>query len=164
MSILGSDGTDPEEASGLLQPEDTLDFRQGVADVLDTGWSPPERPWGVTEWGTTAREESLGESLEGRLAREVPEPLEDDGDGLGDASDTDGELLDEEVGGRRAGRLVESDTMWGDIEPELRASDVGIDGAAASAEEAAMHIVEDTDSDTGPGTDTDEVGSGRPWN
>ena len=146
-SVFGSDGTDPEEASGVLEPEDTLDYREGVADVLDTGWSPPERPWAVNDWGTTESEESAGESLSGRLARELPEATEDDGDGLGDTSDTDGELIDGEVGGRRAGRLVESEDTWGDVEPELHATDVGIDGASASAEEAAVHVVEGRDED-----------------
>ena len=141
-SLFGSDGTDPEEASGVLQPEDTLDNGTGVPDVLDTGWSPPDRPWAVNDWGTTEAEETAGESLAGRLAREVPDGAGDDGDGLGDASDTDGELLDDEVGGRRSGRLVESEATWGDVEPELYAMDVGIDGASASAEEAAVHVVD----------------------
>jgi hypothetical protein len=141
-SIFGSDGTDPEEASGVLQPEDTLDYRPGVTDVLDTGWSPPERPWAVNDWGTTESEELSGESLAGRLARELPESTGEDGDGLGDASDTDGELIDDEVGDRRAGRLLESEAGWGDVEPELYATDVGIDGASASAEEAAVHVVD----------------------
>jgi hypothetical protein len=144
-SVFGSDGTDPEEATGVLEPADTLDYREGVADVLDTGWSPPERPWAVNDWGTTESEESAGESLTGRLAREIPEAADDDGDGLGDASDTDGELRDDEVGGRRAGRLVESDDTWGDVEPELYARDVGIDGASASAEEAAVHVIDGRD-------------------
>jgi hypothetical protein len=145
MSIFGSDGTDPEEASGLLQPADTLDYQGGVADVLDTGWSPPERPWAVNDWGTTEREELVGESLGGRLARELPENQDFYGDGLGDASDTDGELVDDEVGNRRAGRLVETEAVWGDTEPELHAYDVGVDGAGASAEEAAVHVVGDRD-------------------
>ena len=102
--IYGTDGTDPEEASGLLEPEDTLEDLHGVRDVLDTGWSPPERPWAVNDWGTTEAEESAGESLDGRLARELPDSVEDEGDGLGDSSDTDGELLDDEVGDVRAGR------------------------------------------------------------
>lgn len=119
----GIDGTDPDE---------------------DAGWSPPERPWGVGAWGTTVREESAGEGLRGRLSRELPDGDDDEaGDGLGDTSDTDGELLDDEVGGRRAGRLVEDDGAWDDEEPELHASDVGIDTGAASAEEGAVHVVPD---------------------
>jgi hypothetical protein len=143
---FGTDGTDPEEASGVLEPQDTLE-ELSVADVLDTGWSPAERPWAVTDWGTTEREELAGESLAGRLAREVPEQQQVEGDGLGDASDTDGELIDDEVGGRRAGRLVETLERWGDVEPELHALDVGIDSGAASAEEAAVHVVPEGDED-----------------
>jgi hypothetical protein len=46
------------------------------------------------------------------------------------------------VGDVRAGRLVEADEgTWDDVEPELYAVDRGIDAAAASAEEAAVHVV-----------------------
>ncbi|MCW2633219.1 MAG: hypothetical protein JWR88_2181 [Pseudonocardia sp.] len=134
-----SDGND----SGLLEPEDSLDDR-GVADALDEGYSPAERPWAVDDFGVTPREEADGEGLDGRLARELPDEEAADDDGLGDASDTDGELLDDQVGSGRAGRLVESDQ--GDVrddDEELYATDVGVDGAAASAEEAAIHIVSD---------------------
>jgi hypothetical protein len=144
--LYGTDGTDPEEASGLLEAEDTLDGARGVRDVLDTGWSPPERPWAVNDWGTTEAEESAGESLAGRLARELPDGAADDGDGLGDTSDTDGELLDDEVGDARAGRLVDADDgATEDTDDELWAQDEGIDGAAASAEEAAVHVIPDRD-------------------
>ena len=144
--IYGTDGTDPEEATGVLEAEDTLEDSGGVRDVLDTGWSPPERPWAVNDWGTTEAEEEAGESLDGRLARELPDQLDDEGDGLGDASDTDGELLDDEVGDRRAGRLVDADDGGTtDTDNELYARDEGIDGAAASAEEAAVHVVRDRD-------------------
>jgi hypothetical protein len=130
-----------EDDSGLLQPEDTLDDR-GVPDVLDEGYSPPERPLAVDDWGTTAREEAQDEDLDDRLARERPDVDADDGDGLGDAPDTDGELWDGEVGEARAGRLVASDEGGGpDDDDELFAVDVGVDGAAASAEEAAVHVV-----------------------
>src|SRR3954447_24439428 len=133
-----TDGTDPEEASGLLDASESLEDLDGVDDVLDTGWSPAERPWAVDDWGTTEREESTGESLTGRLAREVPEGEAPEGDGLGDVTDTDGELIDEEVGDRRAGRLLEGDGGWSDVEPELYALDTGIDSGAFSAEEAAL--------------------------
>lgn len=125
--------------NGLLDPEDTLEDR----DPLDEGYSPPEKPWAVNDWGTTSREEASGESLDGRLAREVADLSDDDGDGLGDATDTDGELLDDEVGTYRAGRLVATDEGFGaDTDEELYASDIGIDGGAASAEEAAIHVIE----------------------
>jgi hypothetical protein len=144
--IHGTDGTDPEEASGVLAAEDTLEDLHGVRDVLDTGWSPPERPWAVHDWGTTEAEESAGESLDGRLARELRDSDPDDGDGLGDASDTDGELIDDEVGDERAGRLVDAhDGGTADTDDELYARDAGIDGAGASAEEAAVHVVRSRD-------------------
>jgi hypothetical protein len=144
--IYGTDGTDPEEASGVLEPEDTLVDSHGVRDVLDTGWSPAERPWAVDDWGTTEAEEAAGESLDRRLARELPDEVTDVSDGLGDASDTDGELLDDEVGDERAGRLVDADDGGTtDTDDELYAWDAGIDGAAASAEEAAVHVVRERD-------------------
>ncbi|MFI6724940.1 DUF5709 domain-containing protein [Streptomyces sp. R-74717] len=143
---MGDDVYQPQqpEASDLteqLDIEDTLDNRVGLTDLLDEGYSPPERPWAVEDLGTTAAEQHSGEPLEGRLARELPDVTEADGDDLGDLSDGDGELWDAEVGTLRAGRL----TRQLDInEPDtLAAEDVGIDGAAASAEEAAMHVVPD---------------------
>jgi hypothetical protein len=132
-----------------LDAADTLDVT-GVADPLDEGYSPAERPWAVDDWGTTAREEATGESLDGRLSRELPDvgPL-DDGDGLGDATDSDGELIDNEVGGARSGRLVSESYVADDAAsvggPEWVAVDVGIDGAGASAEEAAVHVIGDPD-------------------
>jgi hypothetical protein len=138
--------TDPDEwdqESGQLGSEDTLDDR-GVADPLDEGVSPAERPWIGDGWGVTAREEATGESLDGRLARELPDGVDDDGDGLGDASDTDGELWDDEVGEVRAGRLLARDEG---PDADLWASDAGVDGAGATAEEAAMHIVGDQEDD-----------------
>jgi Family of unknown function (DUF5709) len=120
-----------------LDAQDTLDDTR-VGDPLDEGYSPAEKPWAVDDWGTTERETAEGESLTGRLARELPDFGASDlaDDGLGDQYDTDGELRDAEVGDRRSGRLAELGT-------DLAASDVGIDGAGASAEEAAVHIVPD---------------------
>ena len=49
----------------------------------------------------------------------------------------------------RAGRLIADDEGFGpDQQADLVALDAGIDAAGASAEEAAMHVVEDPD---GPG-------------
>ena len=64
----------------------------------------------------------------------MPEDADDEGDGLGDTSDTDGELIDDEVGDVRAGRLVDADDGGSsDTDDEMYARDAGIDGAAASA-------------------------------
>lgn len=131
--------TDPDDRSeelDQLQPEDTLVDR-GVDDVLDEGYSPAER-WSPGEgFGTTAEEALQGETLEQRLAQEEPEP-----DPL---ADENLEILDDgEVGAVRSGRLVDPGGGSGeDVVSELYGEDVGIDGAAASAEEAAVHLIED---------------------
>jgi hypothetical protein len=146
MSTDDSDSTDGVDIdSGLLQPEDSLDDR-GVLDVLDEGYSPPDRAWELNDSGLTAREAAEHESLNGRLARELPDIMIPDGDGLGDASDTDGELYDNEAGTARSGRLIDVEAT-GEIDDfaYLYAVDIGRDGGAASAEEAAVHIVRDED-------------------
>lgn len=141
--VYQPDASDQREDTGVLDAEDTLEY-DGVDDPLDRGWSPPERPWAVEHSGVTAAERHAGETLDQRLAEEQPDLAAPDGDGLGDAADTDGELLDNEVGAARSGRLVAPDEgAHEDEEAALVATDVGIDGAAASAEEAAMHIVDE---------------------
>ncbi|KUN78128.1 DUF5709 domain-containing protein [Streptomyces griseoruber] len=141
--VYQPDASDIQEDSGLLDAEDTL-VDDGVSDPLDRGWSPPERPWAVEHNGVTAAERRQGETLDQRLAEELPDLPVPDGDGLGDCDGTDGELLDNEVGAARSGRLVAPDEgAHEDEESAMVASDVGIDGAAASAEEAAMHIVDE---------------------
>ena len=103
-------------------------------------------------WGLTAREARTHESLARRLAREVPDVTDQwDGDGIGDSADSDGELIDDQVGDMRAGRLVAFDVDPTDPGTDYLAHDVGIDGGAASAEEAAMHIVVDEDTSAGEG-------------
>lgn len=114
--------------SDQMQPEDTLDDR-GVDDVLDEGYSPPDRE-------PKRRDEA--DTLDERLSDEEPEVW--DGD---DAPETEN-LDDHEVGDRRAGRLMAPDEGTGeDVDSEMYAEDEGIDGAGASAEEAAMHIIDE---------------------
>jgi hypothetical protein len=135
----GLDGVDTD--SGVLEPGESLDNR-GVEDVLDEGYSPPERPWELNDYGLTAREAAEHEPLAARLRREIPDIMVDPGDGIGDALDTDGEPYDDEVGMARAGRLVDV-TPAGEVDDYayLTAVDIGRDGGAASAEEAAVHLV-----------------------
>lgn len=141
--VYQPDASDQREDTGLLDAEDTLES-DGVDDPLDRGWSPPDRPLAVEHTGVTAAERHQGETLDQRLAEEQPDLAAPDGDGLGDAEGTDGELLDNEVGALRSGRLVAPDEgAHEDEESALVATDVGIDGAAASAEEAAIHIVDE---------------------
>jgi len=134
------DDTGLEQSENLdqRQPEDTLVDR-GVDDVLDEGYSPPEN-WGPGEgFGSTASETEQGESLDQRVSQEEPDP--------DPYADEDAQApVDDEVGDDRSGRLVDPDEGSGeDTEKDLVGDDVGIDGAAASAEEAAVHVVPDDD-------------------
>ncbi|MCV7177429.1 DUF5709 domain-containing protein [Mycolicibacterium sphagni] len=145
------DSTDTGEYSidddNQLQPEDTLVDR-GVDDILDEGISPPERPYARTNLdhpGPETLDELLAEEEPDPVARlnNVLDELNDDG------SEQESEFPeDDEVGRARSGRLVASNEGFGeDDDSELFASDVGIDGGAASAEEAAMHVIDDEDED-----------------
>ncbi|MCT2593224.1 DUF5709 domain-containing protein [Streptomyces sp. N2-109] len=184
----GDDVYQPDEAevqddAGVLEPEDTLVDR-GVSSSLDEGYSPPEKPLAVENYGTTAAEQHEGEPLEDRLSREtldvgetayrsgvpggaegedewatedlidagaVDENVVDD-EMIDETTDIDGmtardeptdeEILDADMKGQRAGRLVAPDEgAHADEEKDAVAEDVGIAGSAASAEEAGMHIV-----------------------
>ncbi|MFI6931149.1 DUF5709 domain-containing protein [Streptomyces sp. NPDC050287] len=139
--VYQPDGSEVQDDAGLLDASDTLDYRTGE-EALDEGYSPPEKPWGVQHTGVTAAERQRGETLDERLSEEIPDTAVPDGDGLGDTWDTDGELIDDEVGDERAGRLVAPDEGSHETtESELIASDMGLDGAGASAEEAAIHVI-----------------------
>jgi hypothetical protein len=118
-----------------LQPEDTLDDR-GVEDVLDEGYSPPERET------DHLRHPEGGESLAERLDEEEPEVW------ARAEEEADADILDGDVGGevgeRRTGRLMAPDEgSHEDVDSDLVAEDEGIDGAGASAEEAAVHTIEE---------------------
>jgi len=128
---------------GLLPPEESLDPDELGDDFEAAGFSPLERRSGNLSWGLTEREARTSEPLSARLARELPEETDGlDGDGIGDAADTDGEIIDDQVGSRRAGRLIWAGSDDGfDAVGDYTARDVGIDGGAASAEEAAIHVV-----------------------
>lgn len=94
---------DIHEDTGVLDPEDTLEYQDARDDdALDEGFSPPQRPLVVEDTGTTDREQHAGESLEQRLARERPDPQPPPDEG-GDFADAAGELLDLEAGGSSSG-------------------------------------------------------------
>jgi hypothetical protein len=161
------DSTDNESYHGYsvddeTQPQgegDSLVDDRGLAEPLDEGYSPPEKWSAAQGFGNTPLEESQGESLDQRVEQEIAEPdpyeraeeeaergdlgplvAEDSADGEAVQADLEGE------GGNRAGRLVaEDEGVRTDTEKDLVAEDVGIDGAAAGAEEAAVHVVEDPD-------------------
>src|SRR3546814_13041872 len=118
-----------------LQPQDSLDDR-GVDDVLDEGFSPPERPRGVTAKGVTPLEEIEGETLDERLAQEEPDVFEQV-DAERDAEVLDGPVSGE-VGDERSGRLIAPDQGLGEaVTSALIDEAAGIEVAGAHAEEAA---------------------------
>ena len=143
----------PHESQDLedYEVEDASDTLEGNPgdDPLDRGVAPPERWSAGMRFGTTAEEQEEGESLDQLLAEEEPdEPWYTD---EGEPADIGGEDVDgllDDGPDPRAGRLAPEDKgSWPD--GDLVARDVGVDGAAASAEEAAVHVVDD-DTDTRP--------------
>ena len=104
---------DQEGEEPVLDSADTLETDDPEADPLDTGVVPPER----------GRDPDERESLEDQLAEEEPDLTPYGYDG---ADPT------------RSGRLVAEN----DPDGEELADDVGIDGGAATAEEAAMHDID----------------------
>jgi len=138
----GSDEWDDIEDDGVLDASDTLNDDR-VSDPLDVGIAPADRWHGANRFGTTAAEQRAGEPLDLRLAEEEPDvdPYAAAFD-CGSASDEDEDELTRRGYDRepRAGRLVADDDR-GDV--DAVAADVGIDGGAASAEEAAVHVVDD---------------------
>lgn len=118
-----------ETAESLVGPADGN-------DAVDAGYSPPDRPYALDDDEVTVAGQAAGETLDERLAREVPEQVPVDVD--------------------RAGRLADAEQL-GVMErtDSVEGQDVGIDGGAATAEEAAVHVV---DPDLDPlGADVDSV-------
>jgi hypothetical protein len=112
-----------------LDTSDTLVGPAGDVDALDAGYSPPDRPYALDDDELTVAGQRAGDTLDERLAREQPEEMPVD-------IDRAGRLADPE----QTGAMDRSDTLEG--------QDVGIDGGAASAEEAAVHVVDlGTDAD-----------------
>ena len=139
----------------VLDASDTLDGDPGD-DPLDRGVAAPQRWSAAIRHSATAAEQQAGESLDELLAEEEPDVADEmDDEPIGDPAadedagdeDVDGLLLDDGPD-PRAGRLVaEDEGAHPDEEADLVARDTGIDGGAATAEEAAMHIVDDDDTD-----------------
>jgi hypothetical protein len=118
----GGDQIDPSES---LTGDDT-------EDPLDAGYVPPDREPQATRYGTTAEEQFEGESWEHRLAEEEPDVAAASEDWFDDEPD------------QRAGRLVAPDEgAHPDVDEDAIADDVGRDGYASTAEEAAIHIQDD---------------------
>lgn len=101
-------------------------------EIMQTGYNPPDREPHNLRDAPTPFEEREGESLDQRLSEEEPDISADDPD-RADAQP-------------RAGRLVAPDEgAHADEEADEVATDVGPAGYASSAEEAAMHLVDDSE-------------------
>ena len=147
----------------VLDSGDTLDDAPGD-DPLDRGVAPPQRWSAGMRFGTTAAEEEAGESLDQHLAEEEPDTGADDWGDDEDLdeqrADVDDEVADQDLDGLllddgpdpRSGRLLAADAddpdgVYADTSPDLVATDAGIDGGGATAEESAMHTVDEDDYD-----------------
>lgn len=135
----------PEESEQLdqLQGDETL-INRGVDDVLDEGYIAPDH-WSPAEgYGNTPAEMLRGETLDQRVAQEEPEREPDDASWNPDHEQR-------EVGSRRAGRLVDGNHGYAgrhDEQTESIAEEVGLAGGAASAEEAAMYVIDEDEIDS----------------
>ncbi|SDP73975.1 hypothetical protein SAMN04489867_3694 [Pedococcus dokdonensis] len=158
-----------EDDLGSISIDDATDAGSAQDELLDSSegdnepWSPPDSQPRNTEWGTTAAEQAQEESIEQRIRQEEPDPdsaygAPDNESGLdadprvgGDDPDSidaaDDFLGDAEVGAARAGSLTDPDEgAREDVDSEMvgeESSDSPGDGGGLSAEEQAMHIVED---------------------
>jgi len=136
----------------VLDGSDTLDGNPGD-DPLDRGVAAPDRWSAGLRYALRGEEDA--ESLDELLAEEEPDVLDDADDDSWDENATGqevGRLSRYEGTEPRAGRLVAppedtddiGDTLVDSEDSEV-ARDAGIDGGGASAEEAAVHIIDDED-------------------
>jgi hypothetical protein len=139
----------------VLDSSDTLAGPPGD-DPLDRGVATPERWSAPIRSGGTAEEQEEGESLDDLLAEEEPDvgtagyddEFEDPDENAPD-DDVRRALLDNGAD-PRAGRLVAEDEEYDDNldAGESVGYDAGIDTGAATAEEAAVHTLDDDDPDS----------------
>lgn len=139
MSSRIGEPSDPFEDEGQASAEPGLAGKRITGDPQDDLPVAGEQPLAVDDYGTTALEQSLGEPLDVRLAREEPELLEtappvvSDREGIDNPYPADRE--------EQVGRIVQNDEgARDDTETDMVAIDVGTDQGGFSAEERAMHI------------------------
>ena len=138
---------------------DTLEGNPGD-DPLDRGVAAPDRWSAGTRYALAGEEDS--ESLDELLAEEEPDETVDDDEESWDENETGADvtrLERDDDPDARAGRLAATEAdVYGDNDSDVRAvqdgellaTDTGIDGGGASAEEAAVHVIDD------PADDEDE--------
>jgi hypothetical protein len=137
MTTRFPEPADPFEEEGLATPDPDLGKTRMTGDVQDDPAVPAETPIAADDYGTTVLEQSEGEPLDGRLARELP-----DMDAVTSANDESDEAADPfPEADERVGRLVQPDEgTHADTESDAVATSVGTDLGGFSAEERAMHI------------------------
>jgi hypothetical protein len=129
---------DPQDHAEALDEDviDTVDdltgdeYGEGLPDY------PPSRPVGVNTVGVTAVEEDAGESFAERTSREEPETGLDQPDYPPSRPDAVGDDPSGDVG-----QLVDADATTQDREEQAVAD--AVPEVEESAEEAAMHVIED---------------------
>ena len=131
---------------------DTLSGDPGE-DPVDRGVAPPSHWSAGMRYALAGEEDS--ESMDELLSEQEPDVLDELGEDSWDENATAEEVrrLERGEGAEpRAGRLVappeDTDDIGGtlvDSQDAEVARDVGIDGGAASAEEAAVHVIDDDD-------------------
>ena len=134
----------------ILDGADTLDGSPGD-DPLDRGLAAPGHWTAGLKYALKGEEAS--ESLDELLSEEEPDADADAGSWDENATEQEIVRCEEHDGADlRAGRLVpqeervdEDDDTPVFVQGELVARDMGIDGGGATAEEAAMHIIDDSD-------------------
>jgi hypothetical protein len=131
-----------EDASDF-DPIESLTGEQDPEEPYDTSYSPPDHRPSNTRYGLTDYEQAAGESLDQRLAEEVPDVWGEADAEDGAATRGSGEPGDDGDPEPRAGRLVAPDEgAHSDEEQDSVATDVGPAGFASSAEEAAVHVID----------------------
>ncbi len=131
-------GTDDAERVGEREVETNDTLLPDEDEIYDEGYAINDRPLGVDRFGTTAEEQLDGESLDQRLSEEEPDLVPPEL--VGPYNETVGG----DVGDAPAGRLVAPDEgAHGDSESDEIAFEEGSGGLSESAEEAAMHIIDE---------------------
>ncbi len=137
MSDSGIYGDTVYESGDAVGDAENLDPIEDLTgddpdEIMQTGYSPPDREPHSLRDAPTPAEERAGESLDERLRAEEP-----------DVTPADVPLED---AAPRSGRLVAPDEgAHPDREPDEIADDVGPAGYASSAEEAAVHVIGESD-------------------
>ncbi|HVW81398.1 MAG TPA: DUF5709 domain-containing protein [Mycobacteriales bacterium] len=135
-AVSGYPEPDPGSAledEGIPDQSDALPGKVITGDAQEDLPVPRDYPIAVTDFGMTAEEERAGESLEGRLDRELP-----DVDAAAGRGDGDGQPYPEDPD-ERAGRLAELPSETGDGQ-DMWAENVGADSGGFAPEERAMHV------------------------